>query len=156
MLRFLPQYVHTFSFPQLNHSEGLMNIKRFLSASIGVFITNQITDPIIHGPILADFYADTSHIWRTDMMSKMWLMFVISAIFSTLFVFIYTKANENKGVFEGARYGLVIGLMMNSVHMFSQYVVYPIPLQLVVLWFVFTMMQFILYGIVTALIYKPS
>ena len=57
-----------------------MNIKRFIAASIVVFVANQITDPIIHGLILGKTYETLQHLWRVDMMSKMWVMILASFI----------------------------------------------------------------------------
>ena len=133
-----------------------MNIRRFIGASIAVFVANQVTDPIIHGLVLGKTYETLNHIWRPEMMSKMWIMSVTSFIFAFLFVYIFTKGYENKGIVEGVRYGIIIGFFMNVVNMFNQYVVYPIPFTLVLQWFVFGMIQFIIYGIVAGLIYKPK
>ncbi len=133
-----------------------MNVKRFTAASIAVFIINQITDPIIHGAILGKTYEALEHVWRPDMMSKMWVMVISSIIFAFLFVYIFTKGYEGKGVIEGIRYGIFIGLLFKAVGLLSQYAIYPVPFSLVIQWFAFGMIQFIIYGIVTALVYKPK
>ncbi len=133
-----------------------MNTKRFIGAIIAVFAVNQILDYIIHGAILGKTYEALANVWRPDMDSKMWVMTVSSIIFATLFVYIFTKGYENKGIGEGLRYGIMIGLLMNVVGMLSQYAVYPVPFTLVLQWFVYGMIQFSIYGIVTALIYKPA
>ena len=132
-----------------------MNLKRYILACLGVYIGVQATDPVIHGLILGKDYQALSHIWRPDMMDKMWIMFISTAIFSLFFVYIFIKGREGKGVMEGLRYGIIVGLLMNGVGLLSQYVVYPVPFELVSKWFVFSMIQFILYGIIAALIYKP-
>lgn len=133
-----------------------MNWKRFWLAVIVVFIVYEILTWIIHTPILGRIYMELQHLWRPDMMDKMWIMYITAFIFSFLFVFIFTKGYEGKGVAEGARYGLYIGLLMNIVGMFNQYVVYPIPLSLTLQWFFYGMIQFIIIGIVAASIYKPK
>lgn len=133
-----------------------MNIKRFFGATLAVYVAIQITDPIIHGAILGPTYEALKHIWRPDMMSKMWIMFITSFIFSILFVYIFSKGYEGKGLLEGVRFGIITGLFMNGVGMFNQYVVYPVPFTLALQWFIFGMGQFIVYGILTALIYKPK
>lgn len=133
-----------------------MNIKRFFGASIAVFVANQLMDLIIHGVILGKTYETMVNVWRPDMDSKMWIMTVSSFIFAFLFVYIFTKGYENKGIAEGIRFGIIVGLLMNVVGMLSQYAVYPVPFSLVLQWFVFGMIQFTIYGIVAALIYKPK
>ncbi|MBA7678966.1 hypothetical protein ES703_87246 [subsurface metagenome] len=133
-----------------------MNRKRFILASIVVFVVYEITNWIVHSLILSGVYQRLQSLWRPDMMDKMWIMYVTAFIFSFLFVYIFTKGYEGKGVAEGFRYGLYIGLLMNIVGMFNQYAVYPVPLNLTIQWFIYGMIQFIIIGIVTALIYRPK
>ncbi len=65
-----------------------MNIKRYLLASLVVFITFQALDFVIHNIILMKAYQSLSALWRPDMMSLMWVMYLSSAIMSLLFVYI--------------------------------------------------------------------
>jgi len=83
-------------------------------------------------------------------------MYITAFVFSFLFIYIFTKGYEGKGVAEGIRYGLIIGLLMLVVGMFNQYAVYPIPLNLTIQWFIYGLIQFIIVGIVAALIYRPE
>jgi len=133
-----------------------MNKKRFVLASIAVFVVFEILDWIIHSKILSRTYMNLQHLWRPDMMDKMWIMYITAFIFSFLFVYIFTKGYEGKGVAEGIRYGLIIGLLMLVVGMFNQYAVYPIPLNLTIQWFIYGLIQFIIVGIVAALIYRQE
>ena len=133
-----------------------MNKKRFVLASIAVFVVFEILDWIIHSKILSRTYMNLQHLWRPDMMDKMWIMYITAFIFSFLFVYIFTKGYEGKGAAEGIRYGLIIGLLMLVVGMFNQYAVYPIPLNLTIQWFIYGLIQFIIVGIVAALIYRPE
>lgn len=131
-----------------------MNIKKMAIASILVFAAFQVMDYLIHGIILAPAYQSLSNVWRPDIMSKMWILRASSFIMSVLFVYIFIKGYENKGILEGARYGIIIGLFMNVIGMFSQYVMYPIPFSLSVQWFIYGMIEFIICGIIAALVYK--
>ncbi|MCK4322464.1 hypothetical protein KAX08_08130 [candidate division WOR-3 bacterium] len=133
-----------------------MNGKRFILASIVVFVVYEITNWIVHSLILSGVYQRLQSLWRPDMMDKMWIMYVTAFIFSFLFVYIFTKGYEGKGVAEGFRYGLYIGLLMNIAGIFNQYAIYPVPLSLTIQWFIYGMIQFIIIGIVTALIYRPK
>ena len=55
---------------------------------------------------------------------------------------------------EGVRYGIIVGLFMNAIGMFIQYVMYPIPFSLSLQWFIYGMIEFIVCGIIAALMYK--
>lgn len=135
-----------------------MNTKRFVFAGLAVFIAGFIMDWIIHGIILKGAYESLISIWRPEeeMNSMMWIWYVGSLIFSFLFVYIFTKGYENKGIMEGVRYGLLIGLLMVLFGNLAQYAMYPLPFSLVWKWFVFGMIEFIIFGIITAAIYKPA
>lgn len=133
-----------------------MNVKRFVFASLAVFVVGMILDFIIHNVILMEAYEALASIWRADMNSLMWIMYVGSFIFAFLFVYIFTKGYEGKGIMEGVRYGLIIGLLMLLTGVFGQYAMYPLPFNLIIQWFVFGMIEFIIFGVVAAVIYKPA
>ncbi len=130
-----------------------MNFKRFLLASIAVFVVYSALNMVIHGPILGASYEATASIWRPDMMDLMWIMYITTGLFSLLFVFIFTKGYEKKGVMEGLRYGLLVGLLL-SVMAFNQYPVYPVPFMMALQWFIYGTIQITLCGVATALVYK--
>jgi hypothetical protein len=132
-----------------------MNTKKFILASLAVFITGMILDFIVHGLILKGAYESLTSVWRADMNSFMWIMYVGSLLFSFLFVYIFSKGYEGKGMMEGVRFGFIIGLIMVFTSSFGQYSMYPIPFSLAIQWFIYGMVEFIILGIVAAVIYKP-
>ncbi len=131
-----------------------MNVKRFIWASLAVFAAFQIVDFPIHSFILGPFYQSLQNLWRQDMMSIMWVMLLAYLAMSFLFVYIFTKNYESKGLGEGLRFGLVIGLFYQIPHILGQYVAYPIPLALALIWLVVGIVEFMVMGIVAALVYK--
>ena len=133
-----------------------MNVKKFLLAVVSVFVVFELIDFVIHSFILSDTYESLQHLWRPDMMDYMWVMYITVFIWSLFFVYIFTKGYQNRGWLEGLRYGLLIGILMLVVGMFNQWVVYPLPIGLVIQWFIFGLVQFMICGVVAALIYKPK
>ena len=133
-----------------------MNIKRFLIASIAVFVAFQAMDFIIHGVILMSTYQALQSVWRPDMMEMMWIMRVGGLVMSFLLVYIFVKGYEGKGILEGVRFGLVTGLLMQGVGSFMSYVMYPLPLMLAVWWALLGTAEFIVVGIIAAAIYRPK
>jgi len=81
-------------------------------------------------------------------------MWVTSLVFSFGFVFIFTKGFEGKGMAEGIRYGLIMGIFVMFIGMFNQYATYPISLSLAIQWFIYGLIELMIAGAVTALIYK--
>ncbi|MFQ6078514.1 MAG: hypothetical protein ACE5NJ_05185 [Thermodesulfobacteriota bacterium] len=135
-----------------------MNTKRFIIASVVVFVVYQVIDYLVNGVILMGTYEALKHIWRpeADMKSLMWIFYPIGLVVSFLFVYIFIKGYEGKGILEGLRYGIWIGLFVSIPGTFSQYVIYPIPFSLAIQWFIYWMIQFIIIGLVAAAIYKPK
>lgn len=84
------------------------------------------------------------------------MFFYKTLFFSLLFVYIFSKGYEGKGIIEGAKYGLIIGLVVHLVGSYNQYVVYPLPHGLVLKWFIYGTIELIAARVVTALIYKPK
>ncbi|MEJ2628987.1 MAG: hypothetical protein P8078_10565, partial [bacterium] len=74
-----------------------MNGKRFLLASIIVFIVFEALNFVIHGLILAGAYEATMELWRADMNQKMWIIYLGDLVRAFLFVYIFIKGYENKG-----------------------------------------------------------
>jgi hypothetical protein len=132
-----------------------MNTKKMALATLAVFVAFEAMDYIIHSKILSPVYAQLAHLWRPDMMSKMWVMMLSTFVMSVMFVYIFSKGYENKGIAEGARFGIAAGLFMNFIGVFGQYFMYPIPFSLAVKWFIFGMLEFVVAGIAAALVYKP-
>ncbi|MFC1558703.1 hypothetical protein ACFL40_05045 [candidate division KSB1 bacterium] len=133
-----------------------MNVKRWLLASLGVYVAHQVLNAIIHGVILMGKYEATASVWRHDTDDKMYIMHVTGAILSLLFVYIFTKGYEGRGILEGARYGLWMGLLITIPGAYGSYAVLDIPYCLAFSWWTLGTVQLIICGIVAALLYKPA
>jgi hypothetical protein len=133
-----------------------MNVKRCLVAGFAVFVLTRVLDYVIHGVILMPAYESLKSLWRPDMESLMWLMHVVGFIWSFLFAYIYTKGYEGKGIMEGVRYGLIIGLFTNIPAAYGTYAMIAIPHSMALQWLIYGLIECILAGIAVALIYKPA
>jgi hypothetical protein len=81
---------------------------------------------------------------------------VTMAVFAFFFTFIFAKGYERKGLMEGIRFGVYMALFTFFVASFEQFIVYPIPYQLVWYWILAGLVQSVLMGVVAALVYKPK
>jgi hypothetical protein len=140
--------------------EAMMNKQKFWIAFIVIFIVLEVTNFLIHGTLLSSSYQSEGikEIFRNmeEMESKMWIMWLTDLIWAFFFTFIFVKGYENKGLIEGVKYGIYMGIFVSLVFSYQSYVVYPLPYSLVFQWFLFGLIQCILLGIVAALIYKPK
>jgi hypothetical protein len=131
--------------------------KKLLIAFVSVYVVVQVCNFMIHAQWLAPTYQSLSEVWRpeAEMQSKMWIMFVTSASFSFFFCYVFARGYEGKGLAEGARYGVIIGLFFGISQAYDSYVIYPIPYSLALKWFLSGLAVCVLLGVVAAAVYKP-
>lgn len=137
-----------------------MNVKKFWLAFVIIFIVFEVTNYIIHVGILGSAYAEegVKALMRSpeDMQSKMWIMWLMDLVWVYFFMYIFVKGYENKGIMEGLKFGVIIGLFVPFVMAYQEYAVAPFPYSLTFQWFIYGFIQCIILGIVAALIYKPK
>jgi len=137
-----------------------MNWKKFWPAAILVYLAYAATTYVIHTVILSSYYMkpEVMKAWRpeAEMNAYSWVRFVTMAVFAFFFTFIFAKGHERKGVVEGIRYGIYIGLFTFFVTSFDQFIIYPIPYAVVWYWIIAGLIQSVLMGIIAALVYKPK
>ena len=135
-----------------------MNTKRWLWASIAVFVVLAVSDFLIHGVLLSGLYQQTASVWRppADAQRLTWIFFVGYLVFAPMFTLIYTKGYEasKSGLGQGLRFGLYLGAMLSVANSYGWYVVLPIPLVIACYWFAAILVQFMLAGIAVGLIYR--
>lgn len=130
--------------------------KRFWMAYIAVYVAHAVLSFLVHGIVLGATYEALAQLWRpkAEMDAMMPIMFASNAVWLFLFCWIFTRGYENQGVAEGVRYGALIGLFVSVMSAFDSYVIYPLPLRLVLIWLVSSIVTFTLLGAVLAAIYR--
>ncbi len=127
--------------------------KKVLLGFIATFITMEILDGIVNMVILSSAYQSTMQVWRPDMMSKMWIFHLLMLIGSFFFVFIFSKGFENKGIAEGARYGIYTGIWLSIGKAYGTYAMIAIPYSLALQWFIYGVLEYVIAGVVIAYIF---
>jgi hypothetical protein len=129
-----------------------MNKKVWLGF-IAVFVTFEILELIVYGLILGSTFNSLT-VWRSDMSSKMWIIHLVMLIGSFFFAFVFSKGYENKGIMEGVRYGLYIGIWMSVGMAYGTYAMIAIPYSLALQWFIYGVIEYVIGGIVLALVFR--
>ena len=134
-----------------------MNMKRLLLAIVVAFAIVFGTNFLIHGFWLNSDYEATKQLWRTEseMQSHFPWMLLAQLLSAVTFVIIWAKGFAGRDIATGITFGLLMG-MSQQVWAIMNHVVMPIPGALATKWFLAGVVQAILLGIVTALIYKPA
>jgi hypothetical protein len=134
-----------------------MNTKRWLLASVAVFVVIAVLEFVIHGMLLQGVYKQTASVWRpeAEMQRLFWIFWVGYLVFAPFFALIYAKGYEKgePALGQGFRFGLYMGLMLSVLHSYAQYVILPIPLVIACYWFAATIVEFVAAGIAAGLVY---
>jgi len=88
------------------------------------------------------------------MNSKLWAMILAEIIFVVMFVWIYTFGVKGKGLMEGVRYGLYIGLLYSIVPSVGIWAMIPVSGWLCWMWIIFSLIETIILGLIVGAIYK--
>jgi hypothetical protein len=135
--------------------DEIMNWNRFLKASLAVFLVRKGLDYFIDTYILMRDYKKLD-ILRPDVMSTVWLMFVVGALVSLLFTYIFIKGREGKGIQEGVRFGIIVWLFVTVPAGLGAWMLFPLPLSLVTKWVLNGLFLNLASGIIAAAIYRPA
>jgi hypothetical protein len=134
-----------------------MNTKRWLLASLAVFVVIAVLEFVVHGLLLADLYRQSASVWRPEpeMQKMMWVFWVGMLVFAPFFTLIYVKGYEKgkPGLGQGFRCGLYVGAMLSVMNSFGWYVLLPIPFALAFYWFLAILVEFIAAGMAAGLVY---
>jgi hypothetical protein len=134
-----------------------MNMKRLLLAIVVAFAVIFGTDFLIHGFWLNPDYEATKSLWRpeNEMHTHFCWMLFAQFLCAATFVIIWAKGFAGRNIATGITFGLLMGLFQ-QIWAIINYVVMPLPGTLALKWFFSGLVQAILLGIVTAMIYKPE
>ena len=135
-----------------------MKNKTFWIGFVVVYVTLQVIGFVIHGVMLNDTYESLAAVFRPKevMDSMMWIMIASSAVVLFVFCYVFTQGREGTGVMEGVRYGTLMGVFLGLPTSVDVYVIYPITQELAAIWFITTVVSFMIAGALFSVIYKPS
>jgi hypothetical protein len=130
-----------------------MKTKRYLLAVLSTFVALFAIDFITHGVLLMGLYEETAQLWRPQEDYRMPFMLISQLTFTAVFVCLFTRNYEGKGMGEGLRFGFYIGLLFATMNI-GMYSYMPLPLALVGAWIVASIVKGLIMGAVTSLVYK--
>jgi hypothetical protein len=134
-----------------------MNIKRFLLALAAAFAITYATDFLVHGVWLRSDYLAAQSLWRppVEMRTFQHWVTVAQLIAIVTFVLLWAIGFAGRGIGTGIVFGLLVG-MSQHVWAIVNYVAMPVPGALAAKWFLAGVVEGVVLGIATSLIYKPK
>jgi len=133
-----------------------MNWKRIFLASLVIYVVFQGLGYLMDHVFLKGDYDQLKSLWRPNMTSRMWVLYVVGLLVAFLFTYIFVKGREGKGIQEGVRFGIIIWLFTIVPYNLELWVIFPIPHQLIVKWMLFGLLSSLIGGILAAVIYEPA
>ena len=134
--------------------------KKLWMGFVAVFIVTVLTNFLIHQVLLGGLYrsASMSALMRPEAegQANLWIHFVTAAIASFFFTLIFSKGYEGKGIGEGVRFGFYVGMLMAIPMAYDTYAEMPIPYSLALQWFIYGVVQYVILGIVVAMVFGKS
>jgi hypothetical protein len=136
-----------------------MNFGRIAAAAVSAWIVSIVLGFLINGVLLANLIAANASAVRpeAELTSMLPLGFAGSLVGFCAFAYAYAKGYEGgSGLVEGARFGLLVAVLLIGFSVVWQYVVYPISGSFAVAGIVSSLITFPLYGAIVGAIYKPA
>ena len=135
-----------------------MNAKRYILASLTVWVAYMAINFSGHAGILHNAYMGVQEHLRPEEegMRLLPLHFIGGLIYSFLFCFVFTKGYEEKGIGEGFRYGLWMGLLLILPHAFDNFAVFPFPGSLILGQVLIGLISIVVSGLIVAGIYRGA
>ena len=128
--------------------------KKIFLAGVIVFILWSVLGFMMHGLILKSAYASTASLWRPMAEMKMGLMYVSVFIAALSFSAIYGYLVAKKSLMAGLTYGLLYGIAVGVGMGYGSYSMMPIPYSMALTWFLGTVIEAVLGGILLGAIIK--
>ena len=134
-----------------------MKTKRLIPAILVTFLFLVAYEWGFHGVFLKSLYETTPQLWRPQAIMPQYLPYLFAGqFFMAVFLgLVFSKGYENRGIGEGIRFGLLIGLLFAAGHL-MWYAVQPVPALLVLSWIIGGTLEMILAGILLAAICRPK
>lgn len=131
-----------------------MSIKRSILSVVLIFVVAIIWNGLFHMVLIAEQNEMIASIRRPDISEKMLLSLFITIGMVTLFVVSYNKWRRSGTLIESLIHGVFFSLLAGVLVNANQYLVYPIPGMLAILWFLGGLVEFSLYSITIWLVQR--
>jgi hypothetical protein len=138
-----------------------MHLSRIALASVAAFIAYFAVGGLVFGlfPIMKNEFAKYPNVYRSQegikstMPIGMAFMFLAIVVLSVLYAMLYQGGS---GVFEGARFGSLIGVFALGSFVVHNYVNLQIGIRLTVQQGIAYFVEWVIVGLVIGLVYRPA
>lgn len=133
----------------------IMTDKRFIFATLAVFAAMFVFNWLFHGVYMMPDYEATASLWRPmEEMNEMFLICLSKQLaLAAVITWLFAQNYEGKGIPEGLRFGLAIGVLMGLLQ-FGGYVYMPISFDMALSWLAGGILLGVILGLVLARVFE--
>ena len=129
--------------------------KRFFIGWLALYAFNGFSGYLIHHVLLGSTYNEIASSLHADVQNRLWAFILISLSGSFFLTWFYSEWRKGNSLSEGLKYGVLIGIWMTFNEYFSAYASSnAIPLWLAMTWISLGLVQYVICGVILALIYR--
>lgn len=114
-----------------------------------LFLFSMLWNALVHLVILKEQNDSLRAIHRLDLNDKMWISILVTISISLFFTISYNRFIKNNTLKEALLHSILFAAFISIVVDLNQYVLYSIPLSIILLWIMFGFGEFIVYGIIS-------
>ncbi|RMG68237.1 MAG: DUF2177 family protein [Calditrichaeota bacterium] len=129
-------------------------LKNLGVGTLAVFVLWEVLDFVLHGIVLAGLYSQTGSLMRPPEEVKMILLVAVVFISAFAFTYIYVRFVQPHTVQRAIQYGLMFGVAVGVGMGYGTYATQPIPYMLALGWFLGTIIEAVLAGLLLGLIIR--
>jgi hypothetical protein len=129
-------------------------VKKVIIGTIAVFVAWMVLDALIHQVILSSAYKATADLWRPMEERKNVLMVIVILISAIVFVYIYAEFVARKSMNTAIKFGIIFGIGAGISMGYGAYAVMEIPYFMALTWFLGTVVETTLAGMLLGIIFK--
>jgi uncharacterized membrane protein (DUF485 family) len=128
-----------------------MNLPRVAIAAVVTWVVYLGVSFVVHTMLLTDIYVQHRAVMRPEDQANAILPvgFIFALVGFFAFAYAYAKGYEGgKGIQEGLRFGVIVGILLCCFGSIWEYMVWPVRGILLVAWMVDHIVEFAIYGMI--------
>jgi len=123
-------------------------MKQRLIATAVIVVLWLILDYIFHGVILMGDYSATAQLWRPMEDMKAIPMNLATIATALVFVILFCQMIKDKTREKGIKLGVYVGLIVGIGMSLGTYSYMPITIKIAAIWFISTLVKYVVAGVV--------
>ena len=133
-----------------------MSLRRFVITVIAIFVFAISWNFFVHAVLLKDASLALENITRPAAERNIVLGLLITLAVATLFAYSYVAFVRTPGIKRALGHGVFFALLAGVFVDLNQFFLYPIPWHLATAWFVFGLIEFLVYSVIVFWLYPAD